>query len=276
MTTLTPHAYRSRDGGLHWEDEGFRFGSWRIVGANEELHTTLRGDGPFDPRRDRIAVPSGTYGAIGNKYYFCFSKRIYVSANKGLSWYAHGTFPEKAILCSAFHALSGQLFVGTERGLFRAGPAADNWQLVEPLGTRQVRRLFGGPGGEFYVNVLGDKYNGHSHVSQDGGKSWAPISFPQAISPSPGYQLVGIVGTVLFATEQGNLISSDNGGVTWSAPHEGVGSPSDESGRYLHEIRGVVDGGDGVQYAYTQRSVFKRTTPDGQWERLLLKSLDLP
>ncbi|WP_167089808.1 hypothetical protein [Massilia frigida] len=45
---------------------------------------------------------------------------------------------------------------------------------------------------------------------------------------------------------------------------------------YLDEIRGVVDGGDGVQYAYTQRSVFKRTMPDGQWERLLLKSLDLP
>lgn len=63
-------------------------------------------------------------------------------------------------------------------------------------------------------------------------------------------------------------------GATWSRPHKGLHLESDTMEDFL-DIDHIVDGGNGVSYAYSKFGLFRQSNPEGPWTRLSLKKFGI-
>ncbi|MBI3537349.1 MAG: hypothetical protein HY070_07330 [Chloroflexi bacterium] len=150
---------------------------------------------------------------------------LYRSVDEGKTWIALTNELSGVKNISALNFISPQLYVGTDRGLYRYDLSKSNaaWQLVSSeLPTEESRAVITDPRNS--LTLFAAFTSKGIFRSDDGGAAWQPIgkgAFPtrvrfQTLAMTPTTGAVMYVGT-----DRGMYRSEDNG-ATWSAANDGL------------------------------------------------------
>jgi photosystem II stability/assembly factor-like uncharacterized protein len=172
-------------------------------------------------------------------------ERIYESRNGGRTWKAlwEGMQTYHVVLSMAWSP-SGQLWAGTQDGLFRWDPQSERWQTAPlPLPNQSVFAIAFDPGGEArWVGSTAGLW------CRTGGSRWhrcAPRTIQHTVTA-----LAVLPGGHLYAgTRYAGLYRSCDGGITW---YRVSGIPSDSTVNAL-----LAGAEDEIVYVATDRGLFR-------------------
>jgi ligand-binding sensor domain-containing protein len=192
---------------------------------------------------------------------------IYISTNNGVSWSDNGITWEKGDTSALgeqvndFTSLSGNIFAGTNRGVFRSTDNGMNWASVNtglpipilPAGF-QVMRL-AAQGNALFA---GTTSNG-VFISNNDGDSWDAVN--SGLSSLAIYGLT-IIGTDVFAgafpftsDSIGGVFLYVNNEARWKAMNNGLTD---------HKVNIITSGG-GYLFAGTNSGLFVSAKLGGSW-----------
>ncbi len=201
VATRATGVYRSSDNGESWHRAGLADTNTYI----ESICADMNGD-----------LYASSHHTVNNV------SSMYRSTNNGATWHpaevdnplVHTNIP--FILCPTMGKYAGQIFAGTNWGVYKSQDRGENWERVVPVGANfQVN--------SFAVNYRGDMYAAATdsavYKSDDGGLHWTKVG----VTIDKVLSLTIAPNGVLFAATYGSgMFRSLDDGVSWHSLDSGL------------------------------------------------------
>ena len=266
--TSSGGVFRSTDGGRTWTGRDPSAGEGAVVAlaaANDApaatLYAATRGDGVFTSRDggETWSAASGLGSplvsalvATAHAVYAGTDRGLFRSTDDGRTWSEIPALAAVPVLALA--SAPDAVYAGTDRGLFRSADGGASWTALRPgrPGRTEPLRLVELAVDGARPGVLLAATADHVLKTEDGGESWRTllqVPFVKSIT-------VG-AGTTYLGTSYRSVLTSTDGGVTWSEP--GAGFPP-----YAEVLALAFDPRTRITYAGTSHPGVLRTADGGR------------
>ena len=260
----------SMDKGYTWNFTNtglyYSFGTDLMKGPQNEIYLGTYGSGIFksiDQGNTWFQTSNGincalildiTFDKIGNIYAAAWNGGLHKSMDDGLTWQTvHNGLTNLSLQC-LLSTKGGDLFAGTDDGLFRSTDNGESWNRTSAVGHDDLY--------EIYENSLGNLYaidygNGLWR-SSDSGENWIRVSNSFANQFVFGFAIDS--NDNLFAgTRAGQIYKSTDHGQNWMLSRNGLNSNN--------TVMTISASPDSILYAGTIEDGVFRSTNNGQyWE----------